>query len=98
MLFRPLCLRTRSKCKKDKRRIHLQQSISNLFERPQQGERAVLVHVDLGGRKDPEDLLEFQELARSAGALSVGVLTTTRDKPNPKYFIGEGKITEIREY
>ena len=39
-----------------------------MFERPQSGEKAVLVHLSLDGAPEPEELQEFTELARSAGA------------------------------
>src|SRR5688572_27202743 len=44
-----------------------------------------------------EDLEEFQELARSAGARVVSVATGSRSAPDPKYFIGSGKAEEIRQ-
>src|SRR5688572_28952567 len=43
-----------------------------------------------------EDLVEFKELARSAGAVSVDVITGTRQAPEAKYFAGTGKVDEIR--
>ena len=42
-----------------------------MFERPQTGERAVLVRLGLGKPLRSEDLVEFQQLARSAGATPV---------------------------
>jgi len=42
-----------------------------------------------------EDLTEFVELARSAGATVVAVVTTTRPVPCPKFFIGSGKTDEV---
>jgi GTP-binding protein HflX len=44
-----------------------------------------------------EDLDEFKELVRSAGADSVAVITGTRHAPEPKYFVGTGKADEIRQ-
>lgn len=67
-----------------------------MFDRPRSGERAILVHVDFPGDRDPEDLQEFSDLAESAGATPVGVVTTTRAGPDPKYFIGTGKVDEVR--
>lgn len=43
-----------------------------------------------------QDLEEFQELATSAGASVVGVVTCKRDYPDPKYFIGSGKAEEVK--
>lgn len=67
-----------------------------MFERPRSGERAVLVHVDLHAEGDREDLAELQELSRSAGASVATIITGTRSKPDPKYFVGTGKAEEIR--
>ena len=39
-----------------------------MFERPDIGERAVLVHMDLMDETHREDLDEFKELVTSAGA------------------------------
>lgn len=64
--------------------------------RERDGERVILVHINFpAGLK--EDLEEFQELARSAGAKSVAVLSGTRRVPDAKYFVGSGKAEEIRE-
>lgn len=67
-----------------------------VFERPRSGERAVLVHLDLQPENDREDLDEFRDLAISAGALPVAVVTGARRLPEPKYFVGSGKAEEIR--
>jgi GTP-binding protein HflX len=66
-----------------------------LFERPDSGERAVLVHVNFPSETDQEDLQEFIELVRSAGADPVEVLTATRTSPEPRLFVGQGKADEI---
>lgn len=67
-----------------------------LFERPQSGERVVLVHVDFTGHAESEDLREFEELAVSAGALPVATVTGRRATPDPHFFVGTGKLEEIR--
>lgn len=66
-----------------------------MFERPKGGERAILVHMDAPQQRNAEDLEEFQELALSAGADPVAVVTGTRSHPDPKYFVGSGKAEEI---
>ena len=68
-----------------------------MFERPQGGERAVLVHLNLHTGFDDESLEEFKELALSSGAEPVAVVTGSRTVPHPKYFVGTGKADEIRE-
>lgn len=65
-----------------------------MFDRPESGERAVLVHLTL--RSMHEDLLELKELAKSAGTDPVYVVTGTRKKPDPKYFVGKGKLEELK--
>ena len=66
-----------------------------MFERPGSGERAVLVHLDLGSSGDEEGLQEFRLLAESAGAVPVGVIRGSRQVPDPRYFVGAGKVEEI---
>ena len=58
-------------------------------------ERALLVHVHLPGRYEPEDLEELRRLAESAGAEVCGVVTGRRDAPDAATFIGRGKAEEI---
>ena len=65
------------------------------FERPDGGETAVLVHIDLEAEQDQEDPLEFEELARSAGAVPVLFIKGTRKKPDAGHFVGSGKLDEI---
>jgi GTP-binding protein HflX len=67
-----------------------------MIDRPAGGELAVLVHIDfpVGGMQ--EDLAEFKELARSAGAVLADVVTGTRHAPDSKYFVGLGKAEEIK--
>jgi len=67
-----------------------------LFERPRGGERAVLVHLDLSADSVSEDLEEFERLVISAGAEPVAVVTGSRTQPDAKYFIGSGKVEEVR--
>jgi GTP-binding protein HflX len=68
-----------------------------MFERPKSGERAVLVHLDLNGISDPDEIEEFRDLARSAGAEPVAFVSGSRRQPDPKYFIGRGKTEEISQ-
>ena len=68
-----------------------------MFDRPQGGERAVLVSVGIGQPVDPADTLEFRALAASAGTDGVAVVLAQRPRPDPKYFVGSGKAEEIRQ-
>jgi GTP-binding protein HflX len=67
-----------------------------MFERPRTGERAVLVRLGIGAPADPEDIQEFAQLARSAGAIPVANVGGRRDRPDPRFFVGSGKADEIR--
>ena len=54
-----------------------------MFERPQSGERAILVYAGLDGAPDETEREEFLDLARSAGAVVVGEVVSARRKPDP---------------
>ncbi len=65
-----------------------------MFERPETGERAVLVHLTIRGFD--EDLAELKALAESAGATVVAVISGSRSRPDPRYFMGSGKLEELK--
>jgi GTP-binding protein HflX len=67
-----------------------------MFERPRAGERAVLVHLELSGRGDNEDPVEFEELVRSAGGEPVAFIVGQRARADARLFIGSGKLDEVR--
>jgi len=67
-----------------------------LFDRPGSGERAILVCVGLGHAPEPDRIEEFDALARSAGATVLEVLPVTRKVAEPRFFIGTGKVDEIK--
>lgn len=68
-----------------------------MFERPDVGERAIIVHIEFSSYDDTEDLDEFRELVWSAAVEPVGVVTGTRKQPSPRLFVGSGKLEEIRD-
>lgn len=68
---------------------------TELFERPKSGERTMLIHVQT--RAIDQGLQELTELARSAGADPVASVTANRSTPNPRYFVGTGKLDEIKQ-
>ncbi|WP_417501657.1 ribosome rescue GTPase HflX [Marinobacter sp.] len=68
-----------------------------MFERPDVGERAILVHIDFSSHDGSEDPDEFRELVASAGVEAVGTVTGSRKQPSPRLFVGEGKLEEIRD-
>ncbi|TNF36946.1 MAG: GTPase HflX, partial [Gammaproteobacteria bacterium] len=66
------------------------------FDRPESGERAVLVHVHLGsGPVNEEDPREFETLVLSAGGDPVDFFVARRPKPDARFFVGQGKLEEI---
>jgi len=65
-----------------------------LFERPESGHRAVILHVELKSQANP-DKSEFVELARSAELDVVDVVTARRDAPRPNTYVGTGKVEEV---
>jgi len=67
------------------------------FERHGGGERALLVHLEGQNPEAREDPQEFQELALSAGADIVSLVTVARHQPTAKYLIGSGKVEELRD-
>jgi len=66
------------------------------FERPKSGELAVLVHLNISGIAEPEDPREFEELVLSAGGDPVALITGSRQMPYSKFFVGTGKLEEIK--
>ena len=68
-----------------------------LFDRHEGGERVLLVQISLDDGKPPADLQEFEELVRSAGGEPVALVSGRRRAPTAKYFVGEGKLEEIRD-
>lgn len=67
------------------------------IERVEGGNRAILVHMDIHVEAHRENLSEFKELVLSAGAEIMTIATTSRQRADPKYFIGSGKAREIAE-
>lgn len=68
-----------------------------MFERPQSGERALLVSINFDHTYARDNFQEFRELAISAGAEVVSEMVGTRYKPDPKYFVGRGKLEELAQ-
>lgn len=68
-----------------------------MFDRPEFGENAILVHLDLNAENQREYLTEFEELAASAGAYVHDVVTGRRSAPDARYFVGKGKAEEIAQ-
>ena len=54
------------------------------FERPESGETAILVHIDLNSESEPEDPREFEELVIAAGGDPVAVSYTHLTLPTKR--------------
>ncbi len=66
-----------------------------MLDRPRSGECALLLHIGLNRPCFDDETQEFRALAESAGARVVGEIQARRDRPDPKYFVGSGKVDEI---
>ena len=71
-----------------------------VIEKPR--DRAVLVglaspRLDRKENADEQSMDELSALVETAGGVCVGVVLQTLAAPNPRTFIGEGKVDEIRE-
>ncbi|MCB1683065.1 MAG: GTPase HflX [Pseudomonadales bacterium] len=82
------------------------------FDRPEAGRLAAVLQVTIksGSRRtvqrglgaaealsDADSLAECVELARTAGLVVADRITAVRDTPDPRWFIGSGKLGEVRE-
>lgn len=67
------------------------------FDRPDSGELAVLVHLTVSSSAKSNDPREFEELVLSAGGDPVAFLNGTRSAPSSTYFLGTGKLEELRQ-
>ncbi len=65
------------------------------FDRYRSGERAVLVSMRFGASAQNQDCTEFEELARSAGVETCALVTGSRQYPQPRTYIGSGKLEEL---
>ncbi|MFK8031131.1 MAG: ribosome rescue GTPase HflX [Gammaproteobacteria bacterium] len=68
-----------------------------MFERPSIGNRAVLVNIGIDSRLEEREIQEFSDLALAAGAECVGSVDGVRKRPDPRHFIGKGKVDEVIE-
>jgi GTPase len=68
-------------------------------DRLEHRDRAVLVGVDMGRTDWPveESLAELERLAQTAEVDVVGTSTQRMDHPNPRTFVGSGKVDEIAQ-
>ncbi len=76
--------------------------MENLEEKREIRDRAVLVglnspRLDRRENADEESMDELSALVETAGGETVGVVLQNLASPNPRSFIGEGKVAEVRE-
>jgi GTP-binding protein HflX len=78
-----------------------------LFERPDSHaafddssdkESVVLVHLNFNDANYDESQQEFVELVGSTGANIAAIVNGKRYRPDPKFFIGSGKVDEIADH
>jgi GTP-binding protein HflX len=60
-------------------------------------ERGFVVGVFPKGVEGEAELAELRELARTAGVSTVGEVVQHRAHPDPRTFVGKGKLTELKE-
>jgi GTP-binding protein HflX len=60
-------------------------------------ERGLLLGVYPKGADSDDELGELGELARTAGVLPVGEVVQHRAHPDPRSFVGKGKLTELKQ-
>lgn len=58
----------------------------------------LLVHVELPQAESKEDLEELHRLAESAGGDVVDAIVCKREAPDPRTFVGSGKVQEIKDF
>jgi GTP-binding protein HflX len=68
-----------------------------LLDRPRSGERALLLHIGLNRPCHEDETQEFRALAESAGAEVVAEIQARRERPDPRFFIGSGKVDEVAQ-
>lgn len=71
--------------------------MAEIYEMKEQEERFVLVSVAVNNVDDTEESLdELEELAKTAGAVTVAKVIQNRETVHPGTYIGKGKIDEIK--
>ena len=68
--------------------------------RAAKGEPVALVYLNVGSEKAAafgDSAAEFRLLCSSAGLVEMGYLSGKRDRPDPAYYVGKGKLEELRE-
>lgn len=69
---------------------------TKLYNIEKEDERVILVAVEEEGTDAESFLNELEELAKTAGAVTVARVIQRREKRHPGHYIGKGKIEELR--
>lgn len=74
--------------------------MKDIYETKQEAERLLLVGVAVGGNEEEvmESLEELEELARTAGGVTVAKMIQNREAIHPGTYVGKGKLEEIKQY
>lgn len=72
--------------------------MAELFEMKEEEERVILAAVETGdGDGARLSLKELEELASTAGAVTVGTVIQNRENIHPGTYLGKGKLEELKE-
>ena len=66
-----------------------------LFERPEAGRQALLLHVRFSQDAETDQSDELRELVTSAGMDVCGLVLARRTTPHRRWYIGSGKLEEV---
>ncbi len=67
-----------------------------LFDRPDAGEKALIVNLSINKSFSEDDLDEFTQLVISANVKPLAVIKGARRTPDSRHYVGKGKLEEIR--
>ncbi|OUR81432.1 GTPase HflX [Cycloclasticus sp. 46_120_T64] len=67
-----------------------------LFDRPDTGEKALIVHLSINESFSADDLDEFIQLVESANVEPVITVKGSRKTPDSRYYVGKGKLEEVK--
>ena len=68
-----------------------------MFDRHKGGDAAVLVCLNFGEPDYRDGAEEFVQLVESAGVTPLAIIEGKRQRPDPAYFAGTGKVEEVAE-
>ncbi len=68
-----------------------------MIDRAERGDRAIVLHPVFDSSKSESALSEFSELARSANVTVLSVLKAPRKRADAAYFVGKGKVSELKQ-